>query len=150
MHGHRRSCRTIVSEEFAVYLVIAGEIVHVYKVGREFHYILQLRSRTLQNVADVLNHRTRLLADVEPRCAEWIDFSSSNRIVGGKVDPLGATRLDFSSSNRIVGAARTGSGHKKEITCPLDVRILSARRCFSFDDFALDRAHIRSVSTLTA
>src|ERR1017187_1101447 len=129
MHGHRRSCRTIVSEEFAVYLVIAGEIVHVYKVGREFHYILQLRSRTLQNVADVLNHRTRLLADVEPRCAEWIDFSSSNRIVG---------------------AARTGSGHKKEITCPLDVRILSARHCFSFDDFALDRAHIRSVSTLTA
>jgi hypothetical protein len=83
-----------------------------------------LRSRTLKNVTDILDYRTGLLPDVEARCAEWIDFSSGNGIVG---------------------ASRTGSGHKQEVTAPLYVGILAARCGFSFDHFTFVRAHVRSV-----
>ena len=79
-----------------------------------------------KNVANILDHRASLHANIEPRCARGIDFGAGDRVVG---------------------TARAGSGHKQKISRPLDVRILAARRGFSFDDFALRPAHSCSVGS---
>src|ERR1700684_2824727 len=121
MHGHGCSRRTIVSEEFAIRLVITREIIHVYQISRNLDHILELRSCTPEDVADILDHRSRLHPDVEPGCTQGIDFGTGNRIVG---------------------TARAGSGHKQKVAGSLDVRILAARRRFSINDSAFYPAHL--------
>jgi hypothetical protein len=123
MHRDCGSRRTVISEELAIYFVVTREIVHVYEVGRKLDDITKLRSRARKNVTNVFNHGARLLANVEPRCSE---------------------RIEFCPSNRIVNAAGTGTRHKKEITRPLEMWIFPTRDGFSLYDFALTRAHIYS------
>ncbi len=59
-----------------------------------------------QYVANILDHGFRLLANIEMRRAQFVDFGSGDGVVG---------------------AARAGAGHKEEISGALDMRILSAR-----------------------
>src|SRR5579863_3371823 len=121
MYGYGRSRRTIVSEEFAVDLVVAGEIIHVHKIGANFDHIFQIRPSTLQNVANVFDYRAGLQANVESCCAK---------------------RIDLRASDGIVSTPRAGARDKQKVTRTLDVWIFSSRHRFPFDDFALGRAHL--------
>src|ERR1700719_3823497 len=113
MHGHSSSGGTVVSEKLSVHFVVAGEIVHVHKIAADLDHVLEPSSRALQDVGDVLDHRARLLTDIEPCSAQGIDFGASN----GVVSPT-----------------RAGSGNEQEVTSTSKVRIFPARRRFPFDD----------------
>src|ERR1700685_4522335 len=121
MHGHGCSRRTIVSEEFAIRLVITREIIHVYQISGNLDHILQLRSCTPEDVADILDHRSRLHPDVEPGCAQGIGCGTGNRVVA---------------------TARPRAGHKQKVASSLDLRIPAPRRRFSINDSAFYPAHL--------
>ncbi len=74
-----------------------------------------MRSHAVQDIADIFDHGASLGADIES------DY------------PQG---ICFGAGDAVVGAARAGARDKKKVARTLDVRKLSARRGFAFDDFA--------------
>lgn len=82
MYGDRGAGGSGVIEEFTINGVITGEIVHVYKEGRNLHQIVQIGAGRAKNIADIFNNRASLYANIEPGCAQFIDIGTGNAVVG--------------------------------------------------------------------
>src|SRR6266508_2605631 len=107
MYGDRRPRRTGLVEVLAVHLVVAAEVVHVHQVRRDADQVLQARADRAQDVADVLDDRAGLLADVQRR---------------------GAERVDLGTGDRVVGPPAAGPGQIREAARHLHVRVPPPRR----------------------
>ncbi len=127
MHGDGGSGRTIVSEKFPIDFVVAAEIVHVHQVSRNLDDVAKLRSRALQDVANVLENGAGLHADVEMGGSEGINLGSGDGVIG---------------------ASCTGTGDKQKIARALDVRILATGRGLALDHLALGYAHLQFYALL--
>src|SRR5579872_621947 len=120
MHGHRRSCRPVVSEKFTIDFVVSREVIHIHQVGGNLHYISQLRSIALQNVANVLDHRASLRANIEARSTQGIDFCAGNRVIR---------------------PSSTRTRNEQEISGTFQMRIFPTGRRSSLDYFAVYIGH---------
>lgn len=112
MHGDGRARRASVIEMFGPHFVITAEIVHVDEIACDLHAIRERRAFSGQNVANVFNHSTGLLTNIQLRNAQGIDFDARERVVL---------------------APRTGAGDKQKISGAADVGKLAARRGFGFE-----------------
>ena len=81
MHGDRRARRAGVIEMFGPYFVVTAEIVHIDEVTRDLHAVRERRAFNRQDVANVLDHGARLLANVQLADAERVHFNARKRVV---------------------------------------------------------------------
>ena len=116
VHGDGGPRRTVVIKIFSVHFVVAGEIIHVHEISGDLDDIAQVRARTRQNVANILDARREFAHECRDRVAPRASASAPAMVLSG--------------------AARAGAGDKQVIAGALDVRKLPARLCFPFDDFA--------------
>ena len=82
MNGHGGSRRAIVIEKFSIHLVVSGEVVHADEICRKLNDVPQIGSGAPQNVANIFDYRAGLGANVEPGCAERVDFGAGDAVIG--------------------------------------------------------------------
>ena len=118
MNGDGRPGRPILVEKFRPNFVETAKIVHVDKEDADLDDVAQRKAGVLEDLADVADHGTTLLLDIQLRDAHCVDFSS------------------FEGT---VLAARACAGHEHEIPGPPVVRKGTARYSEFADDSCLGR-----------